>query len=103
MYAADFIEFIASHFSEIAVQALTVSELEEVIRHDSLKLNSENELFDILSRLVSNDGEYYALFRYIRFELLDLVNVRVFMDSLSNRFAYLGVSYAHYYDNLMSD
>ena len=79
------IEFIASRFFELdasVVESLSVSELERVLQHESLKLENENALLDLMLKLAGNDDEYYSLFRYIRFEFMDAEHVSSFMDAI---------------------
>ena len=82
---SDEIEFIASRFFELdgsIVRSLNVCDLERVLQCDSLRLENENGLFDLLSELSLNDEEYYSLFRYIRFEFMDSEHASAFMDAI---------------------
>ena len=82
---SDEIEFIASKFHECDasfVRSLSVSELEQVLQHGSLKLENENSLFDIILNLSESDEEYSSLLKYVRFEFMDSDHVAAFMDAI---------------------
>ena len=68
------IEFIASHFSELAVSDLVrlpASDIEMILTHKALKLSSENTLFDVIEELMQLDPSYSTLLSCVRFEYLD--------------------------------
>ena len=79
------ITYIASNFLELqisVIELLTVSELEQILVHDSLQLDSENALFEMILQLSSRNDEYSSLLRYIRFEFMDSEHVASFMDAI---------------------
>ena len=78
------IEFAASQFFEFDlsfVASLTIDELDEILRSDKLKLESEDQLFDLIFGLVNEKDKGYAhLFRHVQFEYLTTENLDTFLE-----------------------
>jgi hypothetical protein len=67
------LEFIASHFYDFlsrpdALKALPFSVLYEVIGHGSLILESEDILYDFVSKNMAMNPEMYCLLEFVRLE-----------------------------------
>lgn len=77
---SDEIKFIASRITEIDFSLLTVDELELVLTSDSLKVDCENSLLDKICTLSSQDESYRTLFKYVKFEYLDLEHLDLFFE-----------------------
>ena len=76
--------FIARNFFDVNlsfVEELDVSELEEVLQSPSLKLKSEDQLFEMISSLIDKNGvQYSILLRNIQFQLLETDALERFLD-----------------------
>jgi hypothetical protein len=55
----------------------------------SLKLQSEESLFDFVLSRVSQDSNYFTLFEFIRFEYLSTESICQFADLISKSFDFL--------------
>ena len=68
------VEFIAANFYAMdlkSLEELHCNEIEQIISHPSLVLESESQLFNFISRLVQTKGQFYSnLFGYCHFEYL---------------------------------
>jgi hypothetical protein len=87
------VEFIAQHFHELFLSSkesilsgLGPEELTEILNAGSLRLESEESLYEFISRRFSADETYFCLFEFIRFEYLP---VSVMQD-------FIAVNEAHY-------
>ena len=81
----DELEFIASNLLEFSVsdlKSLTVSELEMILCHESLKVESENSLFESIRELMSIDIGYSVLLSYVHFDCLDLSHAEEFFRTV---------------------
>ena len=77
------IAFIAANFYQLpssVVSALDFDDFEMVLAHPALKLGSEDQLFEILSRAITADKRYLQLLRLVHFQHLCLDNLRLFLD-----------------------
>ena len=75
--------FIAANFYRLpsaVVNTLDLDDFEMVLGHPALKLGSEDQLFEILSRAIDHDKRYLQLLRLVHFQHLCLDNLRLFMD-----------------------
>ena len=75
--------FLATHFFEMSIGALkclSVSELELVLMSPVLKLESEDQLYDIIISLGKNGYEYLSLLRQVEFEFLSDSKLSQFLD-----------------------
>ena len=75
--AANFFEFETSNLS-----SLRVNELESVLVHESLQIETENALFDFISELAERDSAYSSLLKYVQFEYLDSEHLELFFESV---------------------
>jgi hypothetical protein len=94
--AAD-LEFISSHFYEIkepaeALKSFDVATIFEIISHLSLKISSENSLYDFAMDCISKNPDFSILLECIRFEYLSQSKFMEFIIFLSNSFEYLSYS-----------
>ena len=77
------IVFAATHFSEVDVKALwtlPITDLELIVTSSALKLESEDQLFEIIHGLVNEKGKEYAvLLRHVQFQFLSSENLDTFL------------------------
>jgi hypothetical protein len=71
------VEFIAQHFYELLfsskeslLSGLGPEELTDILNAGSLRLESEESLYAVISRRFLVDETYFCLFEFIRFESL---------------------------------
>ena len=80
--------FIASHFSLFeedpdVLGRLSVYDLEMVLTNPSLKLDSEDQLYDLIMSLVDMHGDdYLILLRYVEFPFLTKPRLQGFLGSI---------------------
>ena len=77
------IAHIASHFDDFDVgffASLSVDDVEAVLRSDSLKLASEDDLFDLVESLVVSNKACLSLFRFVHFQNLTEENLAKYLD-----------------------
>jgi hypothetical protein len=89
------IAFAASHFYNLDVQSvagLSVSMLSRIVSHESLKLTSENSLFEVVSSAISSDANYCVLLDYVNYENLSKSSMEAFFDLISNSIEFLTIS-----------
>jgi hypothetical protein len=91
------IEFISSHFHEIddlstTLKSLTFSMIEEIIKNDSLKIKSEDSLYDFIVSQIETNWEYSMLLEYVRYEYLSTLKFNEFFDLISKSFEYMNHS-----------
>lgn len=83
---SDELKYIASHFHRVDVafaMKLTIDELDQILSNDALQLRSEDELFFLISELVSKRGRSYAiLFHHVQFQFLEEDNLHSFLDQV---------------------
>jgi hypothetical protein len=80
------IAFAASHFTNIdstSIDKLSVSLLFEILKHDSLIIQSEDWLFDIVLSLILKDKDYCSLLELIGYEYLSKSSIESFFDLIS--------------------
>jgi hypothetical protein len=79
--------FLASHFHEISqhdFDRLDIDSLREILSHPSLKISTEDSLFD----LISSSG-HFELLEYVRFDCLRLECVHRFVEWSRDSFCHL--------------
>ena len=79
------IDFLASHFHEAQVDVLkcvSVPNLELVLTNPHLKLESEDQLYDIVLSLADENSDYLVLLRYIEFAFLSESKLTGFLDKI---------------------
>ena len=59
-----------------------MNDLERILVHESLKIDSEDSLFDSISDFVSRDESYSSLFKYVQFEYLDSAHLDQFFKAV---------------------
>ena len=76
-------DFLAAHFCDVGFDRLAMLssfELEQVLASSDLKLESEDQLFSVIHRLIREKGNSYAaLFRYVKFQFLQERNLKKFL------------------------
>jgi hypothetical protein len=72
------IAFIAAHFSEVADDITEIGVLDEVLRHPSLHIQSEDWLFEFLVR-----SNLFPLFEHVWFDFLSAESMSGFLDLVS--------------------
>jgi hypothetical protein len=75
--------FIASNFSDFSIEELKrlgLSAICAIVHHRSLKLLSEDSLYDFVAGLVERDLVFFALFEAVRFEYLSVDRISKFFD-----------------------
>jgi hypothetical protein len=85
------LDFCSSHLFEIEESKLNEMSFEfisSMISRESLKLVSEESLFDFLRKRICSDHRYWNLFEYVRFEYLSVDSMRLFVEMIgeSNEF-----------------
>jgi hypothetical protein len=66
--------FCAEHFYELQLNSDVFDPeiLESILACSSLKLNSEDQLYQLIESLISQSSEYFSLLEYVHFELLTI-------------------------------
>jgi hypothetical protein len=75
------IDVLSSHFSEIDsadLDKIPFSTLTDILSQDSLRIVSEDALYDYISSRVPENPDYFALLRFVRFEYLSCVSISHF-------------------------
>ena len=76
-------DFVAAHFCDMDFDRLAMlssSELEQVVASSELTLESEDQLFSVIHRLIKKKGKSYAaLLRYVKFQFLEKRNLKKFL------------------------
>ena len=79
----DEFDFLARYFFKLGIdvlECLSVSELELVLMNPHLKLESEDQLYDIIISLGKNGHDYLSLLRQIELEFLSDSKLSEFLD-----------------------
>jgi hypothetical protein len=77
------IDFIASNFTEFgsdSFASLAFDDLERLLRHPSLRLRHEDEIFNVIASHLEDDTSFFRLFEYVRFEYLSRTSVSDFAE-----------------------
>jgi hypothetical protein len=88
------VEFAASHLSEIessVVDTLSYEELELIVNHPSLRLESEDDLCEMIFRRLEEDLRYVGLFEYVHFEYISIGALDRFCMLISEHLDWLNV------------
>jgi hypothetical protein len=94
-FCDDEIAFAASHFKNIdstSIEKLSVSLLFQILKHDSLRIENEDWLFDIVLSLISKDQDYCSRLELIGYEYLSKSSIESFIDLISKSFEFLTYS-----------
>jgi hypothetical protein len=91
------VEFVSSHFYELSdatnsLQSIDASVIFDVICHPSLKIRSEDSLYDFILHGMSRNGDFFNLLEFIRFGYLSLSKFKEFFELIRESFEYLTVS-----------
>jgi hypothetical protein len=90
------IEFAASHFAEIPqsdIPDMSFETFQEVVRHKKLKIESEDSLYEIVSKGISADFRYFELLDIIQFEFLSTDCFRNYFELVSESFEHFSISH----------
>ena len=78
------IDFLATHFNDVDFETITnlgIDSLEAVVESKSLKLETEDQLFEIIRQAINTHGECYSvLLRHVQFQFLSNVNLNHFLE-----------------------
>lgn len=88
------ISFAASNFDQLdkeKLKKLEISVLEEIISSDSLKLEEEDTLLQLLIELYENDINYSYLFEYVIFSNVKKETIKLFIETFDIEFLNLGI------------
>ena len=78
------ISFISNNFHSFytkypeSISTLDVNIIERIISNDEMKLNNEEELFDLILELYDKSKEYSILFSYVNFNNLSIESIKKF-------------------------
>ena len=78
------ISFISNNFDSFhtkypeSILTLDVNIIERIISNDEMKLNNEEELFDLILELYDKSKEYSILFSYVNFNNLSIESIKKF-------------------------
>jgi hypothetical protein len=89
------VQFASSHLYEISssdVDELTFDVFREVVNCNDLKIESEDWLYETISKRISCDFRYFEMFELIRFEFLSVAKMRDYFEIVSNSFEHFTVS-----------
>jgi hypothetical protein len=81
------VSYLASHFGEIGetdLRRLSVSELSQVLSDKSLRLRTEDSLYDFISSF--SEGDFAQLLEFVRFEFLSNRKFCEFVKCTENHF-----------------
>jgi hypothetical protein len=90
------IEFLASHFFEISLSdicELSYDVIRQVLSHEKLKIESEESIYEIISKRISSDVRYFDLLELIRFEFVSQDCFREYLEFVTNSFEYFTLSH----------
>ena len=78
------LDFLAQHFFQLDIEILrhlSVSNLELLLTNPLLKLESEDQLYDVILSLIQENGDdYRVLFRYVEFVFLSQLKRNEFLE-----------------------
>jgi hypothetical protein len=89
------VRFVSSHLYEISssdVDKLKFDVFREVVSCNDLKIESEDWLYETISRRISWDFRYFEMFELIRFEFLSVAKMHDYFEIVSNSFEHFTVS-----------
>ena len=81
------ISFISNNFDSFhtkypeSISTLDVNIIERIISNDEMKLNNEEELFDLILELYGKSKEYSILFSYVNFNNLSIESIKKFTNN----------------------
>jgi hypothetical protein len=90
------IGFAASHFFEISSSdfwELRYETLRDILQRHELKVESEDWLYELISRRISSDSKYFELLELIRFEFVSSDVFSEYLEVVSNSFEYFTISH----------
>jgi hypothetical protein len=82
------LEFIASHFCDLSsrrdsLKALPFSMIYEILCHRSLRLDSEDSLYDFINKSTEANREMFGLLEFVRLEYCSTDVINEFLDVLA--------------------
>jgi hypothetical protein len=90
------VEFLASHLFEISssdICELSFEIVDQVLRSEKLQIDSEESIYEIISKRISSDVRYFDLLELIRFEFVSQDCFREYLELVSNSFEYFTFSH----------
>jgi hypothetical protein len=90
------IEFIASRFYEFSLSSLSkvcLNDIEAIVSHPSLKMKSEDFLYEFIISRMNEDFSFFNLFEFVRFEYLSSTTISDFSKVVCEYFDLLNVSF----------
>jgi hypothetical protein len=90
-------ESASSHFYEMkdpatAMKSLTFSMISDIVSHPSLKVVSEDSLYDFIVSKTEDDQSFLLLLEFVRFEYLSTSKFRAFIELMLTSFDYFNSS-----------
>jgi hypothetical protein len=92
------LQFASSHFYDLQtpdVCGLTVSELSAILSNDSLRIVSEDTLFDVLNEYISRSPDHFGVIEFVHFEYLSAKSIASFVDLSQNFLSSINSSIWH--------
>jgi hypothetical protein len=90
------ISYLASHFHELSMAdfvRLSIEPAESILSDASLKVDSEDQLFEFISSRFCESSSFIVLLEYVRFEYLSLASIERFVNIISEDvYEFLNVS-----------
>jgi hypothetical protein len=89
------LEFAASHLYSIsreAVEVLDAEDLSNILTNESLRLESEDWLYEVVASFVRQHSDDFWLFEYVRFEYLRGESISSFAELSENHLSSLNLS-----------
>jgi hypothetical protein len=91
------LEFIASHFDDFlprpdALNAGPFTMIYEIIRHVSLRIDSEDSLYDFVSKCTETNREMFRLLEFVRWEYCSTEVMNDFLNLLSEHLCEIDAS-----------
>ena len=83
--------FLAERFCDFKsnfIMNIGIDDVECVLSHKSLKLRSENDLFDLVNEMISQDERFSSLLRFIEIRFLDCEHLDLFLKQVFPDFLY---------------
>ena len=79
------IKFVAGNFYKMGkeqLQKLDVNVLEEILRSDDLKADTEDDIYELVQTMAKKDITYCCLFEYVHFEYLSMAQMKSLIEAI---------------------
>lgn len=78
------LDFLATHFNDVDFETITnldIDSLEAVVESKNLKLETEDQLFEMIRQAINTHGQCYSvLLRHVQFQFLSGANLSLFLE-----------------------